>query len=133
MASISAADAEKVVAAAVAQAEATGYRVTIVVGDAAGEIVAMRRLDGVSPFMFDLANAFAYTGALFGRSGDELAVMESQGWFAALSVMRGGRVAVAPPCKPIRRGDEVIGDIGVAGAPTEQDVVIMDAGLATLS
>ena len=132
MGSISAADADKVVVAAVAHAETIGYRVTVVVADTGGEIVAMRRMDGVSPFMFDLAYSFAYTGALFRRSGDQLAAIENETWFAALSRMRGGRVAVAGPCKPIWSGDELVGGIGVAGAPTEKDVVIMDAGLAGL-
>ena len=97
MGSISAADADKMVVAAVAHAETIGYRVTVVVADTGGEIGAMRRMDRVSPFMFDLAYSFAYTGALFRRSGDQLAAIENETWFAALSRMRGGRVAVAGP------------------------------------
>ena len=127
---ITSAEAQKVVDAGVAKAQALSHRITIAVVDAAGEVVALGRMDGAGPFNFDLAYGTAYTSALWGWTGDELARLQDTQFFQASSVMRGGRMMVARGSLPIKRGDEVIGALGVSGAPEDIDLEIAEAGLA---
>ena len=131
--SITSAEAQRVCDAGVAKAQEMGERITITVVDAALEIRAVRRMDGAGGFNFDLSYRMAYTAGLFKRTGTDMAGMQSRGWFHALSAARGGKIAVASGCVPIRRGDEVIGAVGVSGAPDAVDLEIALVGVAALS
>lgn len=64
--------AQTVINAAVAKSEELGYAITVAVVDSAGEISAVRRMDGVGPINFDFAYSCAYTSATTSRSGVEL-------------------------------------------------------------
>ena len=87
-------------------------------------------MDGTGPFNFDLAYDTAYTSALWGWTGEELYRLADLQFFRAASVMRGGRMMAARGSLPIKRGDEVIGGVGVSGAPEEIDLEIALAALA---
>ena len=115
-----------------AKAQALGRRITITVVDAAGEIVATRRMDGSGPLNFDLSYGLAYTCAIMKRSGEELDRLKNRNWFFGGSVMRGGRMMVAKGALALKRGDEVIGGVGVSGAPEEIDYEVAVAGAAAL-
>ncbi len=129
---ITAAEAQKVIDAAVAKTNELGKSVTITVVDAAGEVSAIGRMDGSGPINFDLSYGLAYTAAKFGAPGERLARMADNNWFRAASTMRGGKLMVAKGALPIRRGDELIGGIGVSGAPEDEDLAIAEAGVAAL-
>ena len=131
--SITMAEAQKIVDAGVAKSRELGYNVTIAVVDAAGEIAAIGRMDGSGAFNFDLSYGLAFTAAKFGQTGEQLSRFADRNWFRALSVMREGRVMVAKGALPIRRGDQLIGGVGVSGAPVEADFEIAEAGIAALS
>ena len=131
--SITAAEARQVVDAAVAKSEELGVVVTITVVDAAGEISAIGRQDGSGPVNFDLSYGLAYTSVVFGGApGERLAGIADRNWFRAASIMRGGRLMAAKGALPVRRGDEVVGAIGVSGAPEDDDLTIAEAGAAAL-
>ena len=89
-------------------------------------------MDGAGAHNFDLSYRMAYTAGLFKRTGEDMAGMQSRGWFLALSAARAGKIAVALGCLPIRRGDEVIGAVGVSGAPDAVDLEIAEAGVTAL-
>ena len=139
--SITADEARKVVEGGVVKAQALGRRITITVVDAAGEIMATRRMDGSGPVNFDFSYGLAYTCAISKRSGEEAARageesaagrVQDRNWYRAESIMRGGRMMVAKGSLPLKRGDEVIGGVGVSGAPQEIDLEVAGAGVAAL-
>ena len=125
-------EARRVCDAGVAKSQELGYLIGIAVLDSALEIKAFRRMDGAGAHNFDISYRMAYTAGLFKRTGEEMAGMQSRGWFQALSVARGGKIAVAMGCLPIRRGDQVIGSVGVSGAPDAIDLEVAQAAIAAL-
>ena len=130
--SITSAEAQKVCDAGVAKARELDHRITITVVDSGLEIRAVRRMDGARGYNFDLSYRMAYTAGLLKRTGEDMAAIPSRGWYHALSAARGGKITVALGCLPIRRGDEVIGAVGVSGAPDAIDLVVAEAGIAAL-
>ena len=118
----------KVLDGAIAKSEELGETVTVVVVDSAGEISGVRRMDGARPLHFDFAYGLAYTSAITTQSGSELDWVKNSNWFKAASIMRGGRLMVAPGGIPLFLGDKVIGAIGVSGAPGDLDLQIAEAG-----
>jgi uncharacterized protein GlcG (DUF336 family) len=130
--SITSAEAQRVCDAGVAKAQELGHRITITVVDSALEIRAARRMDGARGYNFDLSYRMAYTAGLFKRTGEDMETLPSRGWFHALCAARGGKIVVALGCLPIRRGDEVIGAVGVSGAPDAIDLEVAQAGVAAL-
>lgn len=131
--SITLEEAEKLTDAAKAKAQEMGLRVTVSVVDAAGHVVTIHRMDGVGAFSVDISSAMAFTAATFGSSGSALENIQERPWFRALSTMYGGRLVASLGMMPIKRGDEVIGAVGVSGGSAQQDLEIVEAGLAALA
>ena len=130
--SITAAQAQSVIDGALAKGKEIGTPVTIVVVDSAGDISGIGRMDGAGGLNFDLAYGLAYTSASFSATGAQLDGIKDENWFRAASTMRGGRFMVAKGALPLRQGDQVIGAIGVSGAPEEDDLAIAEAGVKAL-
>jgi len=126
------ADAALTVAhAALDKCHADGYRVSLTVLDAAGLIKVQIRGDGTGPHTLEHSRRKAYTALTFKRTSAETA----KAWAAATTsppviegtVGAGGGV-------PIRAGDEVIGAIGVSGAPGgDKDEACANAGIARIA
>jgi len=113
---ISLAIAGELAATAVAECQAKGYSVTATVVDRAGQIKAVQRADGASPHTIDASLRKAYTAA--SMRNNTTAIMEisqknpgaqNLGQIDGFLLLGGGM--------PVRAGDEVIGGIGVGGAP----------------
>jgi uncharacterized protein GlcG (DUF336 family) len=131
--------AVEAVEAAVATCTKQGYGVTATVIDADAERIAMLRGDTAGVHTFDASWGKAYTAVGFAP----LARVDSSGAVAALIAQYSARqppgtLPFQPPEHMIFRaggltiklGDEVIGAIGVGGAPTaEADEVCARAGL----
>jgi uncharacterized protein GlcG (DUF336 family) len=115
---------------ALAACEQQGYRVTVAVVDRAGLIRALIRGDGSPPHTLDSSRRKAYTSASLRRPTLELAQMVSEnpgvGGLRDINdniLLLGGGV-------PIKAGDQVIGGIGVGGAPGgDKDEVCAQAGI----
>ena len=109
--------ANKAVHAAVEACKKDGYRVSVSVVDRAGVLRAMGRADGAGSHTVDSSRKKAYTAASMRRSTNELAdlimkVPTLQGLrdINSETLMLGGGL-------PIELGGEVVGGIGVGGAP----------------
>ena len=127
-------EAEKVVEVGLAKAREVGARpLTVVVVDAAGELAAVGREEAAGGHNFDIAFAGARTAALFGRNGDQLEALSQRDFYIGLVGARGGQIAVFKGIVPIKRGDEVIGAVGVSGATAEHDFVVAEAGAAVIT
>jgi uncharacterized protein GlcG (DUF336 family) len=106
-----------------------GYKVSVTIVDKSGNVAAQLRGDGTSPHTMEFSRLKAYTART--RNQTSLQTMK-QLEDPAMSFLRQipGVVGVGGGV-PIRAGNEVIGGVGVSGAPGgEKDEVCANAGLA---
>src|SRR6267154_3816211 len=101
----------------------------IAVVDAAGDLLAFQRMDGVRPASVDLAIAKARTAARLQRPTAEIEDSINQGRTAFVTAdimaLRGGM--------PIRLNGEVVGAVGIAGLSKETDTDIANTAATALS
>jgi uncharacterized protein GlcG (DUF336 family) len=108
--------ANQIAAATVADCNTKGYNVTATVVDRAGTVRAVQRADNAGPHTLDSSRLKAYTSA--SARSNTLAMMEGAQKNPAATnltdipgfLLLGGGV-------PIRAGNDVIGAVGVGGAP----------------
>jgi uncharacterized protein GlcG (DUF336 family) len=107
-----------------------GYRVSVSVVDRAGVLRAMARADGAGPHTVDSSRKKAYTAASLRHSTTELAELINK--VPTLQALRemNEQVLMLGGGLPIEIGGEVVGGIGVGGAPgTHLDDACAQAGL----
>jgi glc operon protein GlcG len=119
--------AVQIIDAAEAEARKNKWNVTIVVTDAAGMPVVLRRLTGASPRSYDIAMrkaatvvAAKMTTAEYGAKMKEKAVTEVPN-----GITFAGGV-------PVMRGTEFIGAVGTSGVTAAQDEIISKAGSSVI-
>lgn len=109
---------------------ADGYHVSLTVLDASGLIKVQVRGDGTGPHTLEHSRRKAYTALTFKRTSAETA----KAWASTPThPVIEGTVGAAGGV-PIKAGNEVIGAIGVSGAPGgEKDEACATAGIATIA
>jgi uncharacterized protein GlcG (DUF336 family) len=119
-------EANQMVRAAIAKAEAMHVKISVAVCDAGGSLVAFNRMKGAIPVSATVAQGKAAASAGFGRPSGALAADSPviQSVIASL----GGRMLAAQGAVPIYNNDELVGAIGVSGATAEQDEECAVAG-----
>lgn len=130
--SISAALAVEAAQAAVAACAERNLRVSAAVVDRSGQIKALVRADGAGPHTIESSRAKAFTAAsLRGpTSGAQTAVRENPA--ASTLPFLPGVLPLAGGV-PLRAGEEVVGGIGVGGAPSGLvDEECANAGIARI-
>jgi uncharacterized protein GlcG (DUF336 family) len=131
--SISSELAQKMVDGAVAKARAIGVSENVAILDEGGNLKAFRRMDGASIPTIEIAQNKAYT-ALFGVPTQDFFnfIQGDPSLLAGIPTL--GRVAAWGGGFPIKVDGEIVGAIGVSGAPTVQnDVDCARAALALVS
>jgi uncharacterized protein GlcG (DUF336 family) len=129
--------AAQAVVAAVEACAAQGHHVTATIVDQSGLIKAVLHGDGASPHTLDSARGKAYTAATFAPiskldSTAEIAKRLLAGPGAPLGNLPG--MLLVPGGLAVKTGNEVIGGIGVAGAPGgELDEGCARAGLEKIA
>lgn len=108
--------ANQIAAASVAACTADGYAVTTTVVDRAGTVRAVQRADNAGPHTLGASQGKAFTSA--SAKNTTLAMMENvqKNPAAATLVHIPGFVLVGGGV-PVKVGNEVIGAVGVGGAP----------------
>jgi uncharacterized protein GlcG (DUF336 family) len=109
--------AQKAASAALSKCQSAGYKVSVAVVDQSGVARVLLRNDGASPHSADSSLRKAYTAATLRDPTQKFAEMiaknpEVQGLRdinPSMLILGGGL--------PIRFGDEIVGGIGVGGAP----------------
>lgn len=104
----------------------------VIVLDAGAHPVAMAREDGASLFRPDIALAKA-TGALGIGSDTRVLAQKAQAnpvFFQSVSQVVQGRIAFSPGGVLIRRGNAIVGAVGISGDTGDQDEAAALAGLA---
>ena len=111
--------ANQLAAATVAACTAGGYNVTATVVDRAGVVRAVQRADNAGPHTLEASRLKAYTSA--SAKTNTLAIMENaqKNPGAANLVYIPGYLLLGGGV-PVRVGNEVIGAVGVGGAPGGQ-------------
>ena len=106
-----------------------GYKVSITIVDKGGNVAAQIRGDGTSPHTMEFSRLKAYTARI--RNQTSLQTMKELEDPARAPLRQiPGLVGVGGGV-PIRAGTEVIGGVGVSGAPGgEKDEACANAGLA---
>ena len=130
--SISSELAQKMVDEVVAKARELGVTENVAILDDGGNLKAFSRMDGGPILCIEMAQNKAYT-ALFGVSTQEFFnfIQGDQSLLAGIPTL--ARVAAWGGGFPIRVDGEVVGAIGLSGAPTVQkDVDCARAALAIL-
>jgi len=125
--------AKKAASAAVEQCTKDGYRVSAAVVDRAGVVRALLREDGAGPHTVDSSRKKAYTSASMGRPTAELGELIAK--MPAVQALRdmNENILVLGGGLPIHMGGEVVGGIGVGGAPGGHlDVACAQAGLESI-
>jgi uncharacterized protein GlcG (DUF336 family) len=108
--------ANKIAAATVAACSADKFNVTATVVDRAGSVRAVHRADNAGPHTLTSSQAKAFTSA--SAKNTTLAMMEgAQKNPAAANVAQIPGFLLLGGGVPVKAGDEVIGAVGVGGAP----------------
>ena len=131
--SISTELAQKMVNEAVAKARELGFTENVAILDDGGNLKAFSRMDGAPIPSIEIAQNKAYT-ALFGVSTEEFFnfIQGDPSLLAGIPTL--ARVAAWGGGFPIKVNGEVVGAIGVSGAPAVQnDVDCARAALALVS
>jgi uncharacterized protein GlcG (DUF336 family) len=122
--------AGKAIQASLDACKKDGYRVSVSVVDRAGVLRAMTRADGAGPHTVDSSRKKAYTAASLRRPTTELAELINQ--VPTLQALRemNNDVLFLGGGLPIEIGGEIVGGIGVGGAPgAHLDDACAQAGL----
>ena len=107
---------------------AQGYHVSVQVIGREGQVIAAIRGDGASPHTFENSFRKAYTARTFKKSSGEFAQQVKDNPNTAQIHL--ANVIAAQGALPIKYGDEVIGAVGVSGAPGgEKDEACSKAGI----
>ncbi|SMC22682.1 Uncharacterized conserved protein GlcG, DUF336 family [Andreprevotia lacus DSM 23236] len=116
---ISLADAQKLAADAVAQCQAKGWNVSVSIVDRAGNLKAFARADNAGPHTIAASHAKAYTSA--SAKAPTQAMMENaQKNPGAANLTDIPGFLLLGGGLPLKIGNEVIGAIGIGGAPAGQ-------------
>lgn len=133
MTSLTLEQAKAVVAAAEEKAAEIGVPMNIAVVDAGNNLSAFVRQDGAWLGSIAIAENKAFTARAFDISTAELADSAQPGGpLYGIAVSNDGRVVVFPGGIPLKRGEEIIGAIGVSGGEVDQDHAVAEAGVAAL-
>ena len=122
--------AHRAVQAAVESCRKDGYRVSVSVVDRSGVLRTMERADGAGPHTVESSRKKAYTAASVRRPTTELADLINK--VPTLQALRdmNDQILILGGGLPIEIGGEVVGGIGVGGAPgAHLDDACAQAGL----
>lgn len=125
--------AQQAAAAGLAECEKGGHKVSVAIADRGGNLKVLLRGDGAGPHTTDSSFRKAYTAASLRRSTLELAELIAK--VPSIQALRdmNDKILILGGGLPIEREGEVVGGIGVGGAPGGHlDEACAAAGLASL-
>lgn len=128
--SITSEAAKKVIEASEAKAAEIGVPMVTVIVDGDGNLKALSRMDGAALLSVDIAQDKAYTAIAFGMATHE--------WYEFIKndppllhgIVHTPRLIIFGGGYPIKKGDAIVGGIGVSGGHYSQDQECAEAALA---
>jgi uncharacterized protein GlcG (DUF336 family) len=133
MQSLTLAQANQIIAAALARSSEAGYKpMGIAVLDAAGNLKAFASEDGASMFRFDIARAKAWGAVGMGVSSRVLAqrAKDNPNFFVSLAATAEGKFLPQTGAVLVKDGQgKVLGAVGASGGTGDEDEEICAAGV----
>lgn len=121
-----------IIQGAIEQCSKDGYKVSVTVVDKAGLVAGQVRGDGTPPHTMEFSRLKAYTSRTRGMTSLQVMKAFEDPANAPLKQIPG--VVGVGGGVPIKAGNEVIGAVGVSGAPGgEKDEVCANAGIAKVA
>jgi len=124
------AQALKAMELAKAAADKINVKLSCVVVDSRGDLVAVTRMDGARYYTTDVARGKALTSASFGRASGEMVQFGSTPMFQNFNTAAQGRLYPVQGALPIQKNNATIGAMGCSGASSQQDEDAVRAALA---
>lgn len=120
---------------AMASCAAQGFAVAVAIVDRKGELALLAADPDVSPVSVELSQRKARTAALFNARSVEIGQrFQANPGFAQGMAAVDPRLAGAQGAAPIRVGSELIGAMGISGAPGgDKDEACVQAGIAAIA
>jgi len=121
--------AREMIQAMKAKAEQIKIPMVVTVVDAAGDLVALERMDGTLPVSLKIAPNKARTSARVKLTTEDLgkAALPGQPLFGIDNdpeiIIFGGGI-------PLKKNGVVVGAVGVSGGPVPDDIAVAEAGVA---
>lgn len=123
----------EVISAVRKKAEEIGVPMVIAVVDSGGNLVAQQRMDGALLVSLDISLNKAYTSVALKIPTHELALASQPGQpLFGIHNADGGRIVIFGGGFPMKKGNEIIGGIGVSGGSVEDDVLCAMTGVERL-
>jgi uncharacterized protein GlcG (DUF336 family) len=133
MGALTLAQANQVIAGALAKSREMGYKpMGVAVVDDAGNLKAFAREDGASMFRFEIARGKAFAAVAMGASSGALAqrAKDNPTFFTSLAAAGDGRFIAQTGAVLIRDQDgKILGAAGASGGTGEEDELICAAGV----
>ena len=112
-----------------AQAAEWGMRVVTAVSDASARPVAVHCMDGAYIGSFDVALNKTYTSIAFQMSTAQLGTLSRPGEsLYGIQFTNEGRIVIFGGGEVLKRGDAIVGALGVSGGSAEQDTALAAYG-----
>jgi uncharacterized protein GlcG (DUF336 family) len=128
---ITLADARRIIMAAEKKAAEIGQPMNIAVVDGGGNLIAHVRMDNAWIGSVDISIKKAWTSRAFDIETKQLAEFSQSGdQFFGIHASNNGRVMIFAGGIPLKRGETVVGAIGVSGGSGKQDHAVAEAGAA---
>jgi uncharacterized protein GlcG (DUF336 family) len=132
--SLTLAQANQIITAALAKSKSAGYKpMGVAVLDASGNLKAFASEDGASMFRFEIARAKAWGAVGMGVSSRALAerAKDNPNFFVALAATSQGKFLPQPGALVIRDAQgNLLGAVGASGGTGDEDEEICRAGVA---
>jgi uncharacterized protein GlcG (DUF336 family) len=132
--SLTLAQANQIIIAALAESKSAGYKpMGVAVLDASGNLKAFASEDGASMFRFEIARAKAWGAVGMGVSSRALAerAKDNPNFFVALAATSQGKFLPQPGALVIRDAQgNLLGAVGASGGTGDEDEEICRAGVA---
>ena len=127
--SITLKEARKIIAAAEKKAADIGQPMNIAVVDAGGNLVAHVRMDGAWLGSIDISIKKSFTSRAFDITTKDLGENAQPGQqFYGIHASNDGKIMIFAGGIPLKKGDTVVGAIGVSGGSGVQDHSVAEAG-----
>jgi uncharacterized protein GlcG (DUF336 family) len=125
------ADARKIIAAGEKKAQEIGQPMNIAVVDEGGNLVAHVRMDNAWIGSVDISIKKAWTSRAFDITTQDLGKNSQSGdQFFGIHASNQGRVMIFAGGIPLKKGDKVVGAVGVSGGSGAQDHAVAEAAAA---
>ena len=123
-------EANRMVQAAITEANRIGIRLSVSVWDAGGHLLAFNRMEGAIFISAVAAQGKAFGAVGFGR--DSSAIPADSPVIQAIMATQGGKIIPAQGALVILKDGETVGAIGGSGGTAQQDEDCVRVGLAAL-